>query len=202
MVDGDTLAIAGEKVRLHGIDAPESNQVCRRDGAQYPCGAMASQWMATQTQGRTVTCSGSGRDRYGRLIAVCRVDGTDLNEGIVRAGWAVAFLRYSHAYAEDEATARRERVGLWAGEFERPAEHRRAKRASRVARAQRAPRLDLGQSTDACAIKGNVNGRGERVYHLAGDRWFARLQLHPREGDRCFQSVEQAESAGFRAALR
>lgn len=212
VVDGDTLDIAGEKVRLHGIDAPESDQLCRRAGAQYACGAMASQWMVEQTSGKTVTCSGSQRDRYGRLIAVCRVGGTDLNEGIVRVGWAVAFLRYSHAYAEDEAAAQRERVGLWAGEFERPAEHRRAGRANaeqsragrakQVAHAQQSLPPDLGQSTDACAIKGNVNNRGQRIYHVPGDRWFGRLQLHPRQGDRCFLSVEEAESAGFRAALR
>ncbi len=43
IVDGDTIEIGGTKVRLHGIDAPESKQTCQTaDGSEYRCGEMAT----------------------------------------------------------------------------------------------------------------------------------------------------------------
>lgn len=75
-----------------------------------------------------MTCRGDQRDRYGRLIAVCYVGPHDLGECMVRQGWALAYLRYSMDYVDEEATARQAQAGIWRGEFVPPWEWRRGKR--------------------------------------------------------------------------
>jgi endonuclease YncB( thermonuclease family) len=125
VIDGDTIELAGERVRLHGIDTPEARQLCEAEGAEYRCGDMATAYLAGLTQGNQVSCQGAKRDRYKRLIAVCYVGGNDLSAALVRAGWAVAYRRYSMDYVDDEDAARSDGVGMWCGSFEMPWEWRR-----------------------------------------------------------------------------
>ncbi|MBX6375267.1 MAG: thermonuclease family protein [Acetobacteraceae bacterium] len=125
VIDGDTIEVAGRRVRLHGIDAPERDQACERGGRSYACGEEATRALAQLLAGREVRCAGRGQDRYGRVLAVCRAGGADIGEAMVRAGWAVAFRRYAEDYASAEAAARRERLGLWAGRFDAPEDWRR-----------------------------------------------------------------------------
>jgi endonuclease YncB( thermonuclease family) len=131
VVDGDTIEVAGRRVRLYGIDAPERDQACERDGRHYACGEEAARALVELVAGRDVRCMGRGEDQYGRLIAVCQAGGTDLGEAMVRAGWAVAFRRYAEDYVEAEAAARRAGAGLWAGRFEAPEDWRRQRPAGR-----------------------------------------------------------------------
>lgn len=114
--DGDTLTLAGQRIRLRGIDAPEFGQTCTRDGASYGCGRQARRELETLIGGRTVVCEGWQRDRYGRLLAVCRAGDTDLNRRLVEDGWAVGY----GDYADAELAARRAGRGMWAGTFDRP----------------------------------------------------------------------------------
>src|SRR5512132_4350953 len=107
VIDGDTLVIAGERVRLQGIDAPELHQTCTAYGQEWPCGRTAADWLRTFLAGRSVECRGHARDRYGRLVAVCYVGGENLNERIVREGWALDFRRYSTDYLQAESEAKR-----------------------------------------------------------------------------------------------
>lgn len=116
VADGDTLTVAGQRIRLRGIDAPEFDQICRRGGAEYRCGRESTAALRRWIGGAPVTCEGWERDRYGRLLAVCRAGDTNLNLEQVRAGWAVAFGDFEEA----ESEARRDKAGLWAGEFDRP----------------------------------------------------------------------------------
>lgn len=127
VVDGDTLRVGSERVRLVGIDAPEQTQRCGPE-RRVACGIMASQWLEQLVKGRTVQCLPTGRDRYGRLLAKCRVGGTDLGAAIVEAGWAIAYRRYSNAYVLPESRARRARRGLWAFGFQAPETYRRTHR--------------------------------------------------------------------------
>lgn len=120
VVDGDTLVIAGERVRLRGLDAPELDQTCRRDGSDYPCGREARKALAELIGARPVECVGRRRDRYGRLLADCRAERTELARAQVVAGWAVAYGDYD----KEEAMARDRGQGLWAGEFDRPKDWR------------------------------------------------------------------------------
>ncbi|WP_082766313.1 thermonuclease family protein [Paramesorhizobium deserti] len=121
VIDGDTLIIDGRHIRLQGIDAPEMKQICRRQERDYDCGVEARNEMKKLIGGRAVRCSASRNDRYNRLLGDCRVGELDLNRAMVETGWAVA---YGH-YASEEAVARRERRGIWAGSFERPQDWRR-----------------------------------------------------------------------------
>ena len=71
----------------------------------------------------------SGRDRYGRLLAVCQTtDGTDLNGWVVEQGWTLAYRRYSARYVVQEERAKAAGSGLWAGEFVLPWYRRRGAR--------------------------------------------------------------------------
>jgi len=114
--DGDSLQLKGERMRLRGIDAPELSQSCRREGAAYPCGRQSRDALRRLAESGPISCEGWERDRYGRLLVTCRSGDVDLNAAQVSAGWAVAY----GGYAAEEAAARRARLGLWAGEFERP----------------------------------------------------------------------------------
>lgn len=120
VVDGDTLDVAGMRVRLWGIDAPESRQVCSVAGTEYPCGGRATAHLRALVGDRPVACEPRGTDRYGRTVALCRVDGSDLGAAMVRDGWAVAFVRYAMDYVAQEQEARSARRGLWEGTFTAP----------------------------------------------------------------------------------
>lgn len=120
VIDGDTLEIHAERIRLHGIDAPESSQLCARLGTKWRCGQHAALALADKIGGSTVRCEGSLRDRYGRLIAVCFKDSENLNRWMIANGWAVAFRRYSQDYVDDEDQARSARRGIWSGTFDMP----------------------------------------------------------------------------------
>ena len=128
VVDGDTLKIGGERVRLHGIDAPETTQTCIKNQTIWKCGRQAGEALKSHIDGREVACEGDSRDRYGRLIAVCSLAGKDLNAWIVREGWAMAYRRYSTDYVDEEQEAAARGAGIWAGDFVSPWEWRRARR--------------------------------------------------------------------------
>ncbi len=132
VLDGDTLLINGEKVRLFGVDAPERTQVCRAYGTIYPCGVMAIAWLVERTLGATVVCREGRLDRWRRRVAVCSVNGEDLAASLVAAGWAIADRRYSDSYVPREKAASEQRLGLWSGSFVTPLDWRRGERLAGV----------------------------------------------------------------------
>ena len=106
ITDGDTLKIHGEKIRLDGIDAPESAQIClTSDNKPYPCGQNATFFLTSITDNKTVSCETSIKDRYGRHIATCFADNINLNKAMVLNGHALAYRQYSKRYIEAEKTA-------------------------------------------------------------------------------------------------
>nr|WP_245454121.1 thermonuclease family protein [Aquabacter cavernae] len=130
VIDGDTIEIHGARIRLEGIDAPESRQLCTESatGQQIRCGQRAAFWLSELIRAHTVTCTEAGRDRYKRILARCSVAGQDVGAAMVSAGWALAYVRYSREYVEQEARAREARAGIWQWSFEAPWEWRRAQR--------------------------------------------------------------------------
>ena len=128
VIDGDTIEIQGTRVRLAGIDAPERQQWCSIAQQKYPCGQEASAALREKVDGRFVRCVVHGIDFYRREVATCLSGSENLNAWLVRNGYAVADRRFTREYDEDEAAARRERRGLWRGEFDLPRDWRRARR--------------------------------------------------------------------------
>lgn len=94
VIDGDTLRVAGQAIRLHGIDAPELRQDC--DG--WPAGEEARRALAAIVTVRSVECRRVATDRYERTVAVCRAAGEDIGETLVRSGMAWAYRTYSLRY--------------------------------------------------------------------------------------------------------
>lgn len=123
-VDGDTLSFDGSYVRLHGIDAVEADQECIRNGERWRCGAEAEAVLTDLVARGTVNCRQVDIDRYGRAVSVCTVDGIDLGRRMVQAGLAVALPQYSRAYVAAEQEAKAQNVGIWASEFQVPADYR------------------------------------------------------------------------------
>lgn len=126
IIDGDTLEIHGARVRLWGIDAPESNQLCRgEDSVLYRCGTKAANDLDTFIGRRPVTCAPVDRDRYGRAVAACNVAGVDIADWLVRKGLALDWPRYSQGrYAEAQSEARSSERGIWSGSFVEPWRYR------------------------------------------------------------------------------
>ena len=120
MVDSDTIWIDRTKIRLHGIDSPETRQTCTKDGKAWNCGRDATAALAARIDGQPVTFTGDKRDRYKRLIGVCYLVGQDLNAWMVQQGWALAYRKYSTDYIDDELAARDNCRGIWQGEFIKP----------------------------------------------------------------------------------
>lgn len=128
-IDGDTLEVEGTRIRLHGIDAPETRQSCiSADGAPWACGRYATAVLAAALAQGDVACAARGRDRYQRMVAVCWSGAVEVGNSMVAQGMALADRRFSRAYGPVEDGARAAELGLWSGSFEAPWEWRRARR--------------------------------------------------------------------------
>lgn len=201
VLDGDTLAISGQRVRLNGIDAPETRQTCSRDGRQWACGKASTSEMRRLIGRNQVRCEISGRDKYGRAIGACFVNGRDLQQQLVRKGLALAYRKYSTRYIPDEDAARTDSVGLWSGEFVPPWKWRKQDR-TRQAKIHRRPRVNPSpQASSSCRIKGNITSSG-RIYHVPGGQYYAQTRINTSNGERWFCSEAEARAAGWRRAHR
>jgi endonuclease YncB( thermonuclease family) len=133
VIDGDTLEIHGTRIRLWGIDAPESDQLCRsEDSEHYKCGQRAANDIDAFIARRPVECVEVDRDQYKRAVAVCTVRGVDLAEWLVKNGLALDWPRYSNgAYAAAQDDAKRAERGIWTGSFVEPWRYRVCRRTGK-----------------------------------------------------------------------
>lgn len=208
VVDGDTLLMRDTRVRLHGIDAPESAQSCDdAAGKAYRCGQKAARVLAEHIGEGLLTCVARETDQHGRLFAVCRKDAEDLNAWMVAQGHAVALRRYSEEYLPQEKAALAAKRGLWAGVFEMPADWRRRKQISdvdlrpEIIRPETAkPKAAAPVDAAACEIKGSISGSGERIYYLPSSPSYGQTRIDEDLGERMFCSEREARAAGWRAA--
>ncbi|WP_417669337.1 thermonuclease family protein [Roseibium sp.] len=189
VIDGDTIELGGEKIRLDGIDAPELGQTCLTStGKPWPCGKASRDYLKRLTQSGPVTCRGTETDAYDRRIATCHADTRNLNAEMIRSGHALAFRRYSTAYVVEEEAARIAGKGLWAGLFDMPWDYR----AQKWQVAAQAVPAD-------CPIKGNITSRG-KIYHTPWSPHYDRTRIDESAGERWFCSEAEALAAGWRAA--
>jgi endonuclease YncB( thermonuclease family) len=212
IVDGDTLEIGTTKIRLASIDAPETDQVCLNATAtRWTCGIEARDRLAAHIGGRSIDCSPTGTDAYGRTLAGCALAGEDLNKWMVRQGWARAFVRYSKEYVPDEEAARTAGRGIWSGAFIVPWDWRHRDKQTIIhgpisvpIAAQKellAAESAAGAPSPDCIIKGNVNRKGERIYFRPGQLDYARVDMS-KAGVRWFCNEDDAQAAGWRPAAR
>src|SRR5262249_4444157 len=120
----DTIEIHGQRIRLHGIDAPRPASCVNSVASHGRCGQASGNALAENIGRRTVTCKPRDRDRYGRVVAACSVGGTSISGWMVREGWAVAYRWYSQDFVADEAAARAAKRGIWRSAFVVPWEWR------------------------------------------------------------------------------
>ncbi len=207
LIDGDSFEIGAVGVRVLGVDAPQGRQSCTRDGRNWRCGDAATAELRRLVGSRQVTCEQRDTDTYGRIVAICRVGTTDLGSAMVRAGFAVAYRRYSDDYVDEEREARSARRGVWAGEFTPPETYRSEQRDAPSERAAPARQSQRNTNTvpaprgqrDGCYVKGNVNREGERIYHVPGSGSYDDTAIDEDRGERWFCSEAEARRAGWRA---
>tara|TARA_B100000767_G_scaffold248791_1_gene249962 strand:- start:706 stop:1176 length:471 start_codon:yes stop_codon:yes gene_type:complete len=126
ITDGDTIKISNNKIRLHGIDAPEKKQKCIKNSKEYNCGDVSTEMLIKRISKNKVKCvTQKNKDRYNRFIGVCYVKQKDLNKWMVRNGHAIAYKRYSKDYILDERFAKTNKLGLWSGTFLKPEKWRK-----------------------------------------------------------------------------
>jgi endonuclease YncB( thermonuclease family) len=211
--DGDQVQIGNTKIRLGGIDAPSVDQLClNTKGERWTCGVAARDELAHHVENKSWTCHVLQTDRRGRSIARCEVDGEDIQKWMVKSGWALAYVRFSHDYDADEKAARDAKAGMWQGAFIAPWDWRVRNKKTAILGAAKPPENanaillasasgSVAPSPD-CTIKGNVNRSGECIYHQPSSRWYAKIEMKISKGTRWFCSVDEAEAAGCRETKR
>lgn len=124
VIDGDSIELEHMQIRLYGIDAPELDQECQKGKEFYACGRDSRRHLAKLIGGAIVECHEEEIDQFDRAVAECFVGEKNLSEEMVRAGWAISFMRFASPYLAEEADAQAAKRGLWQGDFQEPAEHR------------------------------------------------------------------------------
>ena len=195
--DGDTLRIWDQKIRLLGIDAPEFSQSCKdKNGKAYSCGVKSLNYLKKLIGKQQVRCEGNETDRYDRLLATCYVRDANINKTLVEQGWAVAFVRYDEVYLPQEKVAQQRKLGIWQGDFQRPKDYR--------AEGWKAAKASQNKAAaEGCVIKGNINGKGQKIYHTPwGSKNYKRTRINTTYGERWFCDENAAITAGWRAPKR
>lgn len=126
VIDGDTVSIAGRRIRLVDIDAPELDQDCQdRQGQSWPCGRASTQALKGLLRDRQLSCRPQAYDQYHRALSVCSLpDGTNVNAWMVQQGLAVT-SGFAKVYGAQETDARGAKRGVWTGDFTAPRDWRR-----------------------------------------------------------------------------
>jgi endonuclease YncB( thermonuclease family) len=211
--EGDQVTIGTTRIRLAGIDAPSVDQLCLdTQGERWTCGVVARDELIHHAGDKSWTCHVSQTDRRGRSVAHCEVNGEDIQQWMVKNGWALSYARVSHDYDADEKAARDAKAGMWQGAFIAPWDWRIRNKKTVILGASKPPEsahsILLASASGPvapspeCTIKGNVNSAGECIYHTPTSRWYAQIKMKISKGTRWFCSVEEAEAAGCRETRR
>ncbi|MEO0672046.1 MAG: thermonuclease family protein [Pseudomonadota bacterium] len=190
-IDGETIILSGERLRLAGVAAPLANQICRtRRGRPWRCGRSASRLLARFVRGETTTCEANvSASADGRRLASCKTGRRDdLSRHLVERGAVFTTDDASSDLIAAAAEAKSDRKGIWRGRADRPEEYRDAlwAKASRAA-------------PDGCPIKGRNLAR-KRVYVVPWSPSYRRTRVRTTRGDRWFCTEEQAIAAGWQPA--
>ena len=185
IADGDTFTLLTAdkeqiKIRLAEIDAPESGQ---------PYGNKSKQALSELIFSKDIRVVVQTTDRYGRTVGRPYVGDLDVCAEMVRMGAAWAYREYliDRSLLTLEADAKADKRGLWG-----------------ISEAQAMPpwewrRGGAGNATGNCQIKGNINSKGDRIYHVPDSRSYGATRINTSRGERWFCSEAEARAAGWRA---
>ena len=211
--DGDQIIIGTTRIRLTGMDAPALDQLCLNPkGERWTCGGAARDELIKHVGDKSWTCTPLRTDRFGRIAAKCDVGGEDIQQWMVRNGWAMAYTQFNKAYEADEKAARDAKAGVWAGAFIAPWDWRVRNKKTTILGAVKAPDTAISillasasgpvAPSPTCTIKGNVNRSGQCIFHQPTSRWYAKITMRVSKGTRWFCSVDDAIAAGCRETRR
>lgn len=213
IIDGDTIQFGQTKLRLNGVDAPQVDQLCLdARGVRFNCGVQARERLKARTARKTWTCVVMQKMDSGQQLGKCSVDGADIGEQMVRTGWALASSSGSPEYLGNETSAKAAGLGLWSGLFVAPIDWRQHNWHAHILGNGRADQnvtsqllssaFDATPPSPDCAIKGNVNTQGVCIFHRPSGRWYKRITMEARRGDRWFCSAGEAVASGCRETRR
>lgn len=221
VADGDTLQIQDKRIRLFGFDAPEKAQLCKNaQGKDYSCGQESGDALQQLIGSSSVRCEVRNTDQYGRNVSSCSVltnkGPQDIGNYMVSNGYAVAYRQYGQDYVPMEESAHKAHKGIWQGSFQTPADWRKDQKiekllasrnnssagaSSSILAALPAPTPGANNSpSNGCKIKGNINSKGEKIYHVPGGKYYDSTQIDVPQGERWFCNEREAKDAGWRAA--
>jgi len=133
VVDGDSLEIDGVRIRLKGIDAPEYLQYCFDENKKkYECGKMSREYLEELTQSEDFYCKSNEKDKYKRELSVCYAEGKDINELMIKQGWAIPYRTKNPLYYEAQTVAKTNKSGMHRGKFIAPEIYRRLNKRKKV----------------------------------------------------------------------
>ena len=113
VIDGDTIRVSGERIRLSGLDAPEVDQVAKhQDGYWFKQGQRIKSALIKEIGGKVVRVTVEGYDKYDRVLGIVTCDGRDIGEWLVWNGYAIA--AFGERYRRLELDAQRAQRGMWA----------------------------------------------------------------------------------------
>lgn len=187
VVSGDTLRVAGTLVVLDGIEAPEATQSCQRTSGKWRCGVAAKDALANLVRGRRISCDIVG-DGEGAKRARCYSRSNDIAQQLVRDGNVFSNGGFLSRYASYESEAQTDKIGLWAGNADRPQDYR-DKRWEEATKA----------APDGCPIKGRIRS-GARTYVLPWSTSYDSVKPSKARGERWFCSETEAKAAGWSRA--
>ncbi|QZT35497.1 thermonuclease family protein [Caldalkalibacillus thermarum TA2.A1] len=196
VVDGDTFVaeINGqeERIRLILVDAPESIHPSK---PVEPFGPEASEFAKEMLEGKEVhlELDVSERDRYGRVLAYVWIGDRMFNEMLLEKGLArVAVfppnVKYVDRFRQIEKEAQRKGIGIWS--IEDYASQETSSATNNTA-------SKTSSNCDEPKIKGNINSKGEKIYHVPGGQFYD--VTIPEE---MFCTEEEAQAAGYRKSKR
>lgn len=196
VIDGDTIEIeGGERIRYVGIDTPET--VDPRKPVQC-FGIEASNKNKELLEGKEIRLEKdiTDRDKYNRLLRYVWVGDTFINLELVKQGFAYSYsyppdVKYQDQFVEAQQEAREAKRGLWNA----------CPTTTEQEESATPPTEQKDTSGDSCIIKGNINSKGEKIYHLPGCSSYNVTKIDEARGEKWFCTESEAQAAGWRKAL-
>lgn len=128
IIDGDSIKIGKNEIRLIGIDAPEWSQTCKdANDKDYKCGMVATNYLKGLTKDTVLRCTITGIGYYKRLLGICLSEFTNINKKMVREGWAISYGDDVSFY-DEMLKSQESKKGIWQGRFEDPHIYRKKKK--------------------------------------------------------------------------